>query len=315
MNILITGIAGFIGSNLAECLLKKGHKIVGIDNLSAGVFEQVPKGVDFNKIDIRDKKILPLFDGIEVVFHLAAKNCISDCQADPIETSDVNVTGTVSVFEACRKSAVRKIIYAESSAIYEGVNNFPTLEEDEAPESFYAVSKYSEKFFAEAYIRFYKLRTTALRYFNVYGPRQDYKRTVPPLMSSIIIKLLKGHRPVIYGDGTKSRDFIYIDDVNRFHELIMEDTRTDNQIYNVGTGKNYSVLEVYKEIDFILKTGLKYISKPDLPGEAFQNLADISKATKLGWRPRVSLQEGLKRSIEYIKKHVINKEIETGGIL
>ena len=315
MNILITGVAGFIGSNLADYLLKKGHHIVGIDNLSAGTFEQTPNEVDFHEIDIRDENIFPLFDGIDVAFHLAAKNCISDCQSDPIETADVNVTGTVNVCEACRRSAVGKIIYAESSAIYEGTDKFPTSEKDEVPKSFYAVSKYSAKFFAEAYKQFYKLKMTALRYFNVYGPRQDYKRTMSPLMSAIIIKLLKRQTPIIYGNGTKRRDFIYIDDVNRFHELIMEDTRTDGKTYNVGTGQNYSVLEIYEEIESILKTGVKPVFKPDLPGEAFQNLADISKARQLGWGPKVTLQEGLKRSIDYIKEHVINKEMEIADIL
>ena len=304
--VLITGVAGFIGSNLADFLINKGYKVTGIDNLSYGLLEQVPKDVKFYKEDIRSHNIYQLFEGIDVVFHLAAKNCIADCQLDPIETADINITGTVNVFEACKKAGVAKVIFAESSALYEGSTIFPTPEEDEFPESFYAVSKLSEKYFAEAYQRFFDMNMTALRYFNVYGPKQDYRRTIPPLMSAVIIKLLQGKRPIIYGDGSKKRDYIYIDDVNRFHELIIHNDRVNGNTYNIGSGKNYSVLEIYKAIDNILKTGIKPIFNPDLPGEAFQNLADISKAKELGWKPEIPLEQGLRLSIDYIRNNVLD---------
>ena len=304
--VLITGVAGFIGSNLADFLINKGYKVTGIDNLSYGLLEQVPKDVKFYKEDIRSHNIYPLFESIDVVFHLAAKNCIADCQLDPIETAQINVVGTINVFEACKKAGVAKVIFAESSALYEGSTIFPTPEEDEFPESFYAVSKLSEKYFAEAYQRFFDMNMTALRYFNVYGPKQDYRRTIPPLMSAVIIKLLQGKRPIIYGDGSKKRDYIYIDDVNRFHELIIHNDRVNGNTYNIGSGKNYSVLEIYKAIDNILKTGIKPIFNPDLPGEAFQNLADISKAKELGWKPEIPLEQGLRLSIDYIRNNVLD---------
>lgn len=303
--IMITGIAGFIGSNLADYLLDKGYHVYGIDNLSYGVFEQIPDKAIFTQIDIRSKQLSDVIQGMDAVFHLAAKNCISDCQIDPLETADINVVGTVNLFEACRKVGVKRVIYAESSAIYEGNRNFPTKECDEKPISFYAISKYAEKYFAEAYQRFYKLNLTALRYFNVYGPKQDYRRTIAPLMSAIIINLLKQKTPSIFGDGNKRRDFIYIDDVNKFHEMIIDDSRTFGQTYNIGTGVNYSVLEIYREIDNILKTGIKPLFKPDMPGEAFQNLADISKAMALGWKPETDLMLGLNKTIEYIRTNVV----------
>src|SRR3990172_379823 len=155
-NILITGVAGFIGSNLADRLLKEGgYKVVGIDNLSYGVKEQIPSGVEFHKADIRHSSIIPLFQDVDFVFHFAAKNCISDCQLDPVETADINVTGTVNVFEAARKAGVKKVIYAESSALYEGSEILPTPETEVKPQSFYAVSKLSTMYFAEAYTRFF----------------------------------------------------------------------------------------------------------------------------------------------------------------
>ena len=304
--ILITGVAGFIGSNLAHFLLSKGYFIKGIDNLSYGVKQQIPENVELNKMDICSEKIIDLFEDIDIVFHFAAKNCISDCQSDPFETAKINVLGTVNVLEACKKNNVKKVIIAESSAIYEGCDLFPTPEENESPQSFYAISKLCGKLFTKGYINSSSMNIAALRYFNVYGPRQDYRRTIPPLMSGIIIKLLKGERPIIYGDGTKRRDFVYVDDVNRFHEMIMFDERSNGKVYNLGSGVNYSVQEIYEAIESVLKTGLKPIYRPDLPGEAFQNLANISKAESLGWRPQVLIEEGIELSINYIRENVLN---------
>jgi len=307
--VLITGVAGFIGSNLADRLLREGFRVTGIDNLSYGVREQVPEGVEFHKLDIRSKEIYPLFKEIDLIFHLAAKNCISDCQSDPIETSDINVTGTVNVFEAARRAGVRKVIYAESSAVYEGSDILPTPESEVRPESFYAISKVASMYFAEAYSKFSDLKLTALRYFCVYGPRQDYRRTIPPVMSTFIIRLLMGQSPVIYGTGNKRRDFVYVEDVNDFHLMCIKDSRTDGQIYNLGSGKDYSVLEIYEIISRLLSVAIAPIHKHDLPGEAQQTLADITKATKLGWTPKTNLKQGLQKMIDYIKL-----EIQKGNI-
>jgi len=310
IRVLITGVAGFIGSNLADRLLKEGgYEIVGIDNLSYGVREQVPSGVNFHLLDIRDPSIYLLFKDIDYVFHFAAKNCISDCQLDPVETADINVRGTVNVFEAARRANVKKVIYAESSAMYEGSKIMPTPETEVSPESFYAVSKNSTMHFADAYYRYSKLKSTALRYFCVYGPRQDYRRTVPPVFSAFIIKLLKGEQPIIYGTGEKRRDFIHVDDINDFHIQCMQDSRTDGEVFNLGSGENYSVNEIYSIIANLLDSSVKPVYMPDLPGEAFANLADITKAKSLGWNPRIDLKEGLRTSIDFI-----SNEIKSGRI-
>ena len=302
-------MAGFVGSNLAERLLKEGYQVAGIDNLAYGLRENVPDGVEFHKRDIRDRGIYGLFEGVDAVFHLAAKNCISDCQADPIETADINVTGTINVFEAARRAGVRKIIYAESSALYEGSAVFPTPESEVRPESFYAVSKLAGMHFAEAYKRYYGMTFTALRYFCVYGPVQDYRRTIPPVMSAFIIKLLKGERPVIYGTGEKRRDFVYVADVNDFHLLCLRDSRTDNETYNLGSGENHSVLEIYNKVSRILGVRIEPEFKPDLPGEAQKTLADISKASALGWKPKTDLETGLIHAVDYIKSEMAEGRI------
>ncbi len=303
----VTGVAGFIGSNLADRLLAEGYRVVGIDNLAYGVREQIPDGVEFRQVDIRDRGLAHHFEGVDVVFHLAAKNCIADCQIDPVETSDINVTGTVNVFEAARKAGVEKVVYAESSALYEGAQKLPTPEDDVRPQSFYAVSKLAGMAFAEAFQRFSTLRMTALRYFCVYGPRQDYRRSIPPVMSAFIIKLLRGERPIIYGSGEKRRDFIYVDDVNDFHLQCIDDARTDGRVFNLGGGVSYSVNHIYDEIAQQLGVRVEPEHRADLPGEAQENLADITAAQGLGWRPRVGLTEGLERSIAYIRQELFSR--------
>jgi len=306
VRILITGVAGFIGSNLAEYLLKNGYSVIGIDNLSYGVIEQVPHEVEFFQVDILDGDLIKYLSNIDVVFHLAAKNCISDCQSDPVETAMINVVGSINVFEACRKAGIKRVIYAESSALYEGSDNYPTKEDDTKPLSFYAVSKYAEKYFSDAFARFYDMEMTALRYFNVYGPKQDYRRTIPPLMSAVIINLLKGNSPTIYGNGEKRRDFVYVDDINEFHEMIINDKRTFGKVYNLGSGLNYSVNEINEKIQKLLEINIAPIFKEDISGETFQNLADITAAKSIGWYPKITLEDGLNKTIDYIKKIGIN---------
>ena len=303
--VVVTGVAGFIGSNLAERLLAEGHDVVGIDNLAYGVREQVPSGVEFHEADIRDAGLEKLLRDADAVFHLAAKNCISDCELDPVETSDINVTGSVNVFESARRAGVRRVIYAESSALYEGSTVFPTPESEEHPRSHYALSKHAARVFAEGFARDHGMHLTALRYFCVYGPRQDYRRTVPPVMSAFIIHLLRGTRPTIYGDGTKRRDFVYVDDVNDFHMRCLTDARTVGGVYNLGGGVSYSVRDILDRLQAILGTSIQPIHQPDLPGEAIETRGDIRAARALGWEPTVDLDEGLRRSIAYIRERVL----------
>ncbi|HEX3549022.1 MAG TPA: NAD-dependent epimerase/dehydratase family protein [Candidatus Elarobacter sp.] len=301
MRIAVTGVAGFIGSNLADRLLAEGHAVVGIDNLAYGPREQIPAGVDFREADVRERGLDAHLHGCDAIFHLAAKNCIADCQDDPVETAAVNVTGTVNVFDAARRAGVRRVIYAESSAVYEGSDVLPTPETELAPRSFYAISKLAGMAFAEGFARFAGLELTGLRYFGVYGPRQDYRRTIPPVTSAFILALLRGERPVIYGSGEKRRDFIYVDDVNDFHLLCLRDPRTIGETYNLGFGTPYSVNELYAHVATLLGSPLEPLHRPDLEGEAQTTHADIAKARALGWEPKVDLDEGLRRSIDYIE--------------
>ncbi|HEX5274841.1 MAG TPA: NAD-dependent epimerase/dehydratase family protein [Candidatus Rubrimentiphilum sp.] len=306
MKIVITGVAGFIGSNLADRLLTEGHDVLGIDNLAYGLREQVPPGVEFVELDIRDRTIDGALKGAGAVYHLAAKNCIPDCEDDPAETASINVEGSVNVFEAARRANVPKVIYAETSALYEGSGKFPSVESDVAPQSFYAISKFAGMAFAKRYREHFGMRMTALRYFNVYGPRQDYRRSIPPVMSAFIMKLLQGRRPIVYGSGRKRRDFIFVDDVNDFHVACLTDPRTDGGTYNLGSGRNHSVLEIYEKVAELVGVRIEPEHRPDIPGdEAQETLADITAARALGWAPKVSLEDGLLRSIAFIRDHVL----------
>jgi UDP-glucose 4-epimerase len=303
--VAITGVAGFIGSNLALRLVKEGHHVIGIDNLSFGIREQVPDEVDFHEADIRDTGLRSVLSGADAIFHLAAKNCIADCQDDPVETASINVLGTTNILAEALAAGVKRFIYAESSALYEGATNLPSQEDDIAPRSFYSASKLGAMAFASAYERFYGMKTTALRYFCVYGPRQDYRRSIPPVMSAFIIKMLRGERPTIYGSGDKRRDFIHVDDVNDFHLLCLEDDRTVGGTYNLGSGTNHSVKDIFEMLEAVLRTGIEPNYASDLPGEAEITLADIGAVKKLGWEPKIRLKEGLETSIAYIRQEVL----------
>lgn len=299
--VLVTGVAGFIGGRLAARLLAEGMHVVGIDDLSQGAIEQVPPGVTFHPADVRSPAIEPLFRGVDAVFHLAAKNCISDCQLDPVATASINVLGTVQVLEAARRAGVMRLIHAESAALYEGVTTIPTPEDQIAPRSVYAAGKLAARVFAETYERFHGMRVTALRYFCVYGAGQDHRRSIPPVMSAFIKRLLAGERPVIYGTGNKRRDFVHVDDINDFHLRCLTDERTVGRTFNLGSGESCSVTEILDRVSRLLGVEADPIFAPDLPGEAIESRADITAATTLGWRPRVALDDGLAEMIAHLR--------------
>jgi len=310
--ILLTGVAGFIGSNLAKRLMDSGYSVVGIDNLSAGTLENIDPRVEFHRLDIRDAEVNPLLRQVGTVFHLAAKNSLTDCLAHPLEAASINIVGTLNLLEAARQAKVGKFIYADTSAEYEGITEFPTKENKIRPLGVYAVSKHGGATFCESYRQLYGMNITILRYFNVYGPAQDWRRVVPPVMSAFIIRMLRGEQPIIYGTGEKRRDFIYVDDVNDFHLTLLEDPRSNGRVFNVGTGANFSINEIFQLVEDMLRTGLKPNFKPDLPGEARVTLADITAARELGWQPKVDIHEGLRRSVQYIRERVL-QTIETSA--
>jgi UDP-glucose 4-epimerase len=303
--IVVTGVAGFVASNLARHLLDRGYVVIGIDNLSAGTLENIDSRVEFHKADICDSAIGELLRGADAIFHLAANSSLTDCLAKPLEAANVNVLGTLNLLEAARQAKVGKFVYADTSAEYGGISQFPTPEDKIRPIGVYAASKHGGATFCDSYRELYGMNLTIIRYFNVYGPAQDWRRVIPPVMSSFIIRMLRGERPVIYGTGAKRRDFIYVDDVNDLHMAVLENPSSNGRVYNAGTGINFSVNEVYHLVEEFLETGLRPIYEPDLPGEAAITLADISAARELGWAPQVEIRAGLQRTIQYIQERVV----------
>ncbi|MFA6354734.1 MAG: NAD-dependent epimerase/dehydratase family protein [Candidatus Paceibacterota bacterium] len=301
--VLITGVAGFIGSNLAEKLLQNGHEVIGVDDLSYGILEQVPKGVEFHKIDIRSEDIFSLFKGVHTVFHLAAKNDLIACQENPVETISVNVHGTINIFEASRRAGVKKVVFASSSALEEGEARL---------KGFYAISKTVCEKIADGYHVAFGLNYVLLRYFNVYGPRQDYRRAHPPVMSALIIKVLKGEQPILYeGYEENKRDFIYVDDANDFNILCIENENMNNKFFRLGTGKSSSIEDVWNAVKKVTGSNLEPIIKSRLPLDTLSvTLADITEAGKIGWKAKTSLEDGLKAQFEYLKSEFIKGKIK-----
>lgn len=294
LKILVTGVAGFIGSNLADRLVAAGHHVIGIDNLAYGISSQIPPGIQFHAEDIRSTNILALFEGVDVAFHLAAKNDLVACQLYPVETMEINVAGTANVFQAARQAGVRKVVLATSSALEEGEARL---------KGFYAISKTTGEQIAAGYQQAFGLPFVAIRYFNVYGPRQDYRRVNPPVISAFMMKVLKGEPPILFeGSGENKRDFIYVDDINDFHLQCIDDDRVNGGLFRLGTGKSYSMNAVWEAVKAVTDSQLSAVIKPrkqeDTPAVT---LADISAANAVGWSPKTSFEDGLKEQWKFLQ--------------
>lgn len=292
--VLVTGVAGFIGSTLAERLVEAGCQVIGIDNLAYGLRDQIPSAIDFHPADIRSEEIYKLFPGVEVVFHLAAKNDLVACQQDPVETMQINVAGTTNVFEAARRAGVRKVVLATSSALEEGEARL---------NGFYAISKTACERIAAGYMQAFGLPYVALRYFNVYGPRQDYRRLNPPVISAFMINVLKNTTPTLFeGYEGNKRDFIFVDDIHDFHLQCISDSRLNGGLFRLGTGQAHSMDDVWSHVKQVTGTELnpmlKLRRREDTPA---MTLADISAASKVGWTPKTSFEDGLRQQWRYMQ--------------
>jgi UDP-glucose 4-epimerase len=315
--ILITGGAGFIGTNLINDLLNRGYdasNIAFLDNYAHGSFlEGVHDKVTEYKVDIRDRTELKnVFEQFkpDTVYHFAGLVSIYDCDKGPIKCFDNNVMGSINVFDLCVEYNSR-IIFSETSAVYENCEGLPYNESQSDPTTVYSTSKACVALIAESYSRTRNLKYTALRYFNVAGPLQDYARTVPPLFAGVAVRIMGKHQPIIFGDGNRRRDFIHVDDVNAFHLLCLEDDRTENQTYNLGTGKSTSLFEIIDIAADILKPDLEvsHLAFPEINGEAFEIVADISKAKSLGWEPKKSIKEAIEDTIIFLKDEIVKGNV------
>ena len=295
MNALVTGGAGFIGSNLTERLINDGHKVTIIDNLSTGFRENLHKDAEFFELDISNlESIKQVFNGIDVLFHIAAIPRIGRSIEDPAETFRSNVTGTLNVLLAARDAGVKKVVYSASSSVYGRQDKLPLTEDMPAqPLNPYALSKYIGKELCWEFTDLYGLDTISLRYFNVYGPRMNAEGEYATVIGKFLRMKAEGVPLTIVGDGKQTRDFTHVSDVVEANILASQVEKGGGDFMNIGAGENHSVQEI---ADII---GGEHVYIPQRPGEARDTLADISKARRiLGWEPKVKLSEGINQLIE-----------------
>ena len=306
MAYLVTGGAGFIGSHITEELLKRGDEVVILDNMYSGRFENLaanPKAV-FVDGSIMDSGILESicteYD-VEGIFHLAAVASVQKSIENPALVHEVNVTGTLNVLEAARKHGVRKVVLSASAAAYGDNPVFPKRE-DMLPEplSPYAVSKIAAEMYCKTYAELYDLQTVSLRYFNVFGSRQDPNGEYAAVIPKFTKKICAGESPTVFGDGEQTRDFVFVKDVARANLLAMDSAVCG--LFNIGTGVQTSLNDLAKMIMDAAGVSVEMKYEAAREGDVRYSVADISKAEReLGYKPEWDLSEGVKETVEYFK--------------
>lgn len=306
---VVTGGAGFIGSALVRGLLAEGAgRVAVIDNLLTGRqenLEEVRDRIEFHLADIRRyEEIAPLLRGAEVVFHLAAIPSVPRSISEPVLTHEVNVDGTFQVLRACREGGVRRVVYAASSSAYGDTETLPKTESmAPRPRSPYAVQKLTGEYYAAVFASCLGLETVSLRYFNVYGPRQDPNSPYSGVISVFMKALIERRSPTIFGDGEQSRDFTYVEDVVA---LTMKAARVPGiagKLYNAGNGNRYTLNQVWELLQRIEGVRLPAVYGPPRPGDVRHSQADTTAAVRdLGHAPRFTLEEGLRRTLNWYKQ-------------
>jgi len=305
---LVTGVAGFVGSNLAEELLERGYTVYGVDNLATGRQQNLRTLTDYDRFtyreaDIRDADLIrPMAEDAEYVFHQAAVPSVPRSVDDPVTSTEANCTGTAMVIDVARQSDVDTVVVASSSSVYGSTTELPKRESMEPnPESPYALSKYYTEKLALQSSDLYDIDTVALRYFNIFGPKQDPHGAYAAVIPKFIRLLLEGDRPVIYGDGEQSRDFTYIDNAVQANIKAAEGD-VSGEAFNVGCGDRFTVNELVSELNDLLGTEIEPKYDDPRPGDVRHSHADISKAEELlDYDPVVEFREGLERTVEYYR--------------
>ncbi|MCA1828675.1 MAG: NAD-dependent epimerase/dehydratase family protein [Myxococcales bacterium] len=306
--VCVTGAAGFIGGHLAEALLAQGHEVVGLDDFSSGKRENAALLARLPKFSLVEGSIADPRDveraiaGASWVFHLAAIPSVPVSMAEPSRTNAVNVGGTVNVLEAARRHGVSRVVLACSCAAYGDGPEQPKHELlQPRPMSPYAAQKVACELYAQTYTRAYGLPCVALRFFNVYGPRQDPKSEYAAAIPRFTTRLLEGSRPIVFGDGRQTRDFVHVTDVVRANLLAAQSDRAPGEVINVASGRSSSLLELIALIHKAIPEAGKLAIDHQAPraGDLRESSADISKARSLlGYEPQVTLEEGLKGVVD-----------------
>lgn len=304
---LVTGGAGFIGSHIAEMLVERGDQVRVFDNLSTGHLSNMDgfrDRIEFVEGDLVDARaVAEVVDGVDCIFHEAALASVPRSVEAPLDTNAACVTGTVTLLDAARRAGVRRVVYAGSSSVY---GDQPTSSKREtdlpAPISPYGAAKLAGEYYCQAFTATYGFETVCIRYFNVFGPRQDPESPYSAVIPLFITAILDGRRPVIYGDGLQSRDFTFVANVVHANLLAADVEGVAGRTFNAANGKSTDLLTLIDVLNRALGTDVKPEHDVPRPGDVRESLADITQARKmLGYEPLVDFEEGLRRSIDYYR--------------
>lgn len=306
---LITGIAGFIGSSLARAILARGDDVRGIDNFSTGKRGNIAELLD--RIDVREADLLDLeamqsaCRGVDYVLHEAAIPSVPRSVLNPLESNQANIDGTLNVLVAARDAKVKRVIYAASSSAYGDTPTLPKREDmPPNPISPYAVAKLASEYYMASFFRCYGLETVALRYFNIFGPRQDPTSPYSGVLAKFITQMLKAEQPTIFGDGSQSRDFTYVDNVVHANLLACKAPASEvaGKVFNVATGARVDLDEMFAVLKRLTGYPGEVKHGPERAGDVKHSLADLSRSEKhLGYKPQVDFEEGLRRTVDWYR--------------
>lgn len=307
---LVTGCAGFIGSSIVEALLQRGESLRGLDNFETGRHENLAAfqdKIDFRESDLRDSNaVASACDGVDFVFHTAALPSVPRSVMDPRTSHTDNVEGTFNLLEGARKAGVKRIVYSASSSAYGDQPGFPRRETmAPAPISPYAVQKLVGEYYMSSYWQVYGLETVSLRYFNIFGPRQDADSPYSGVMAKFALQMLRGENPTIFGDGEQGRDFTYIDNVVSANFLAMNAPAEEvaGRVFNVASGERHTLNETFRELAALMNFPQKPIYGPPRAGDIRDSLADVTAAREaFGYRPLVGFEEGLRRTVAWYRE-------------
>ncbi len=306
---VVTGGAGFIGSAIVRALVREGaRKVVVIDNLLTGYernLDEVRGDIDFQRADIRNyDEIAALIRGAAVVFHEAAIPSVPRSIDDPVPSHEVNIDGTFNVLRAAHEGKAGRVIYAASSSAYGDTAVLPKVETmNPQPKSPYALQKLVGEYYCDVFTAVYQLETVALRYFNVYGPRQDPSSTYSGVLSIFMKSAIQGCPPTIFGDGEQSRDFTYVEDVAELNLKAARAPNVSGRMYNAGNGGRITLNQAWTLVQKIAGVSIPAVYGPPRPGDVRDSQADTTAATReLGHAPRFSFEEGMRRTFEWYRR-------------
>jgi nucleoside-diphosphate-sugar epimerase len=307
---LVTGGAGFIGSHIVEKLARRKHFVRVLDNFSSGKRKNlalVMKEIELLEADIRSPDAcLKATRGIDFVLHQAALRSVPKSMNNPKEYNEVNIGGTLNMLQASKKNKVKRFVFASSSSVYGDISRFPEKEDfTPHPISPYALTKLGGEYYCRIFSHHYGLETVCLRYFNVFGPRQALDDEYAVVIPKFITCMLKNEPAPIYGSGRQSRDFTYIDNVVEANILAAKRADSRGEVFNIASGKDYTILQLVKILNKIMKKDIQPKFLSPRPGDVFRTLSDLSRSESiLGFRPKIDFLEGLNLTVEYLSKDI-----------